>query len=128
MNKSDFQALALERLADAQALLAAGRFGAAYYLTGYVVECSLKACIAKRTNQHDFPPRDAHKLYSHDLEDLARRAGLESELKSLGVLWEIVKDWSEDSRYETQEENRAVEMLAAVGDPSGVFECIRRFW
>ncbi len=109
-------------------MLAAGRFGAAYYLAGYVVECALKACIARKTNQYDFPPRDGNKFYSHDLEDLAKRAGLELELGSLGVNWTIVKDWDENSRYETKPESKARDMLAAVGDPGGILECLRRFW
>jgi len=35
MNRDDFQRLAETRLEDAQALLKAGRFDAAYYLAGY---------------------------------------------------------------------------------------------
>ncbi|MGA2601105.1 MAG: hypothetical protein ABSH09_29410 [Bryobacteraceae bacterium] len=35
MNRVDFQNLAGERLADAAALLAAGRFDCAYYIAGY---------------------------------------------------------------------------------------------
>ena len=49
MNRADLQKLAEERLADAELLLANGRFGGAYYLSGYVVECALKACIAQLT-------------------------------------------------------------------------------
>ena len=47
MNRTDLQNLANERLEDANALLASGRFGAAYYIVGYAAECGLKACIAK---------------------------------------------------------------------------------
>ncbi|MCP5119377.1 MAG: HEPN domain-containing protein, partial [bacterium] len=49
MNRTDFQNLALERLDDAKVLLDGGRYNGAYYLSGYVVECALKACIAKLT-------------------------------------------------------------------------------
>ena len=50
--------LAAERLSDAEALLAAGRFDCAYYIAGYVVECVLKVCIANKTKEDDFPPRE----------------------------------------------------------------------
>jgi HEPN domain-containing protein len=56
MNRRDFQKLALIRIADAQVLFQNGRYDAAYYLAGYAVECALKACIAKQTMRHDFPP------------------------------------------------------------------------
>jgi HEPN domain-containing protein len=55
MNRTDLQILAEDRLKDAEVLLASGRFGAAYYLAGYAVECGLKACIAKLTRAEDFP-------------------------------------------------------------------------
>ena len=108
MNKKILQALVEARLADAQALLKAKRFDAAYYLAGYVIECALKACIAKKTKRHDFPDKDfARKAYTHDLEDLAQLAGLKDTLKlqfrqdpSLETQWGVVKDWSEVSRYE----------------------------
>jgi HEPN domain-containing protein len=45
MNRTDLQILAEDRLKDAEVLLANGRFGAAYYLAGYAVECGLKACV-----------------------------------------------------------------------------------
>jgi HEPN domain-containing protein len=47
--------LANERIADAEALLQAGRFGGAYYFSGLAVECALKARIASKTNASDFP-------------------------------------------------------------------------
>ncbi len=54
VNKTDFERLTEERVNDARALLAAGRWPAAYYLAGYAVECALKACIAKLINAGDF--------------------------------------------------------------------------
>ena len=49
MNRADFQKLAEIRLEEAATLLNAGKFDGAYYLSGYAVECGLKACIAKQT-------------------------------------------------------------------------------
>jgi len=68
MNRNDFQRLAELRLKEARVLLAAELPDGAYYLSGYAVECALKACIAKRTREHDFPEKklviDSH---THDL-------------------------------------------------------------
>ncbi len=48
MNRKQLQRLAKERLKDAKALLARKRWSAAYYLTGYVIECALKSCIFRQ--------------------------------------------------------------------------------
>jgi HEPN domain-containing protein len=55
MNRGDFQELSIIRLQDAKILLDNKCYDGAYYLSGYVVECALKACIAKKTREHDFP-------------------------------------------------------------------------
>ncbi len=39
--------------------------------------------------------------------------------------WETVKDWSEESRYDTQDRRAAGDMLKAA---QGVVECIRKYW
>ncbi len=49
MNRTVLQLLTEDRLKDAGVLLANGRYGAAYHLAGYAVECALKACFAKLT-------------------------------------------------------------------------------
>jgi HEPN domain-containing protein len=87
-NRNDFQRLAELRLKEARALQAAGFPEGAYYLAGYAVECALKACIAGKTQQHDFPDkRLVDKSYSHDVEKLLDAAG-------------TVREWSEQSRYD----------------------------
>jgi HEPN domain-containing protein len=68
MNRADFQQLSELRLREAQALLAAGLPDGAYYLAGYAVECALKACIAKRTREHDFADKKlVNDSHTHDL-------------------------------------------------------------
>jgi len=80
LNRNDFQELARIRLREAEALLEAGCFDGAFYLMGYVVECALKACIAKQTKEYDFPDRKTvNASYTHDLEDLLGVAGLKPE-------------------------------------------------
>ena len=82
MNRVEFQELADVRIAEAKTLLDGAMYDGAYYLAGYAVECALKACIAKRTNQDDFPPRpeDVKDCYSHKLDALVKRAGLIQDL------------------------------------------------
>lgn len=55
----------------------------AYYLAGYAVECALKACIAKETKRHEFPPKRqyVHDVYTHDLNSLLRLTGLDKQLE-----------------------------------------------
>jgi HEPN domain-containing protein len=131
------QALAEKRLKDAQVLYGNGRFDGAYYLAGYAVECALKACIAKKTKRHDFPPdkKLTEKIYTHDLSRLLETAGLAPSLehefqgdRALEVKWGIVRDWSERSRYETHGRKKSHDMLEAVGGHLGVLICIRKYW
>lgn len=141
MNRSDLQQLADDRVLDAEALLATGRWSAAYYLAGYSVECALKACIAKRTKEFDFPDRDfARDVFTHDLTNLLRHAGLKDRLLSdsaingavgpgLSSNWLIVKDWSEQARYRQATEADARRLVLAVTDPAeGVLPWIKLDW
>ena len=135
MTRSDFQELVELRLADVDTLIKQGRFDAAYYLAGYVVECALKASIAKQTAEHDFPPRNAAEFYQHDLGKLLQMTGLgkswDDEIRAdekLRVNWGIVKTWSEQSRYEkTRTEREAQDLYSAIEDQQhGVLACLRR--
>ena len=139
MNRLDFQKLAEARLLDAKALFEGKRFDAAYYLAGYVVECALKACAAKLTREHYFPPKNTGILYRHNLEDLVKASGIgESFSKDrdsdtlLDQYWEFVKDWKSDSRYELRDEHAEVTartMLSAIEDREhGVLQCLSKYW
>ena len=135
MNRDDFQALSQTRLADARTLLDAERYDAAYYLAGYSVECALKACLCKQIREHHFPPRNTDKYYSHQLVTLAREAGVEEVLEANSDLrrnWNIVKDWSEQTRYELGEDSakiRAERLMAAIADEDhGVLGCLFKHW
>ncbi len=57
MDRSDLQILADARVTDAQALVKAGRWAAAYYLLDYAIECGLNACVAKRFREHEAPDK-----------------------------------------------------------------------
>lgn len=137
MNRTDLQKLAAERVRDAEALLAAGRWSAAYYLAGYAVECGLKACIAKKTNLHDFPDKEfLLKCYTHRSDVLAVASGLEADLKvrlagsrTFHDNWQILKDWNEAARYRSWDEFDAREIFTAVTDPAeGILPWITAHW
>ena len=78
VNRRDLHVLTRVRLDEARLLLDAGRYDGAYYLSGYVVECALKACIARQVRTHDFPPKpgSVRDMYTHDLASLVKAAGL----------------------------------------------------
>ena len=106
-------------------------------MAGYAVECALKACIANKTKEDDFPPRETRKIWTHDLVDLIESAGLKTELSEVAEKdflfeerWSIVKDWSESSRYEnSQDRLRAVMMLDAIGNQQkGILQWLRIYW
>lgn len=138
MNRSELQQLARLRLREARTLLLADQSHGAYYLTGYAVECALKACIAKQVRRYDFPDKkvvaDSH---THNLDQLLRISGLErlhsAEVSSnpqFAVNWALAKDWSEQDRYDlgiTPIEAR--EMYAAVSARKhGVMRWLRNNW
>ncbi|HYM13043.1 MAG TPA: HEPN domain-containing protein [Bryobacterales bacterium] len=136
MDHREFQNLALERLEDARALLAAKRYAGAYYLAGYAIECALKACISGLTMQDDFPPKDAARYYVHDLAKLLESAGLGARLREEAASnerfeanWATAKDWTEEARYGARDQQQAEALLAAVGDPQhGVLQWLRKYW
>lgn len=137
MNRTDLQELAELRIKEAGALLQASLYDGAYYLTGYAVECALKACIAKQTREHDFPDRAVvNKSYTHNLAELVGVAGLKPELErrivqdaAFEVNWSLVKDWSEEARYQRHTERKARDYFNAVVDTqTGVMTWLKDHW
>ncbi len=133
--KADFQKLADMRIREAKLLLDAGEFDGAYYLAGYAVECALKACIIKRLMTSDvFPERRfSDDCYKHDLKVLLRLADLEGPLNLAApvlVRWGLVKDWSEQSRYEHGRDATVVRpFYEAIADPTeGVLPWLKARW
>jgi HEPN domain-containing protein len=138
INRNDFQELADLRIDEAGVLLSHGKYDGAYYLAGYAVECGLKACIAKRTNRYDFPPKpkSIHDSYSHAIETLVKTAELAGQRENdtntdpeLKANWAVVKDWSEESRYKRKTQDQAQQLIAAVTDAArGVLPWIKQRW
>ena len=127
MNRIEFQEIAELRLKESRALLDAGFPEGAYYLSGYAVECALKACIAKRTREHDFPEKklviDSH---THDLAKLLQLAELKIDLDTsmqgnpaLKSSWDAIQNWSETSRYQKRSAQEASDLLQAIDDQAG---------
>jgi len=139
VNRTEFQLLAETRISEAHALLTLGSPmpSGAYYLAGYAVECALKACIAKRVNQYDYPDKQlANDSYTHDIEKLVRVAGLDAERSAdiavtaiFGQNWNIVKDWNEKARYAQHSQLEAQKLYDAITDATnGVLPWIKARW
>jgi hypothetical protein len=138
MNRVDLQHLADARVADAEALLQAGRWAAAYYLLGYAVECGLKACAARQFQQDVVPDKTVvNHFYTHRLDQLLDISGVKEPLEARSrtevqfrVNWNTVRDWNEASRYDhTTTEAKARDMLVAVADANnGVLPWLKAQW
>src|SRR5579863_8456915 len=132
MMREEFQRLADLRVEEAAVLAANGKEQGAYYLAGLAVECALKACISKRTKQHQYPPRNTTQYYEHKLDVLLELAELEDQLdkESKGnpafkQNWGVVRDWKVDTRYEAAG-LRGSEMVVAVSSIDGVLQWLKR--
>ena len=138
MLRKDFQDLAEERIKDAEALLAAGRFSAARYFAGLAVECALKARIAGQTKEHEFPDKErANKAFTHSLDELLKMAELTPELDSRTAVsrafqtnWIRIKKWKVEWRYETPVgEAESTEFVESVADATdGILPWLRTHW
>jgi hypothetical protein len=99
---------------------------------------ALKACIARLTSQDDYPPkpRFIHDYYSHEIERLVKIAGLTAQrdadaaaVPDLAANWAVVKDWTEESRYERRTQAQAQQLIAAIADAAHVvLPWIKRRW
>ncbi|WP_263359991.1 HEPN domain-containing protein [Acidicapsa ligni] len=135
MNRTDFQQLAKLRFSEARSLLDSGFPDGAYYLAGYSVECALKACIAKRTQEHDFPDKKlVHESHTHRLTDLMKLSELFSVLRTesdprLQNWWTTVQEWSEESRYKRWNAVEAERLLDAIENQiGGILPWIKLHW
>lgn len=137
MNRRELQDLARVRLSEAKALLSAGYPDGAYYLAGYSVGCGLKACIAKSTRRYDFPDkRNVEASHTHNLNNLIRVANLEDARLEQAIRdpafrnnWDLVQQWSEQSRYRRHEATVAAALVEAVAKAKhGVMAWIGQHW
>ena len=138
LNRGDLQKISQIRLDEGQQLFGLKHYCGAYYLTGYAIECALKASICKQIERHDFPDKQlANDSHTHDLTKLLNVSGLKPALEesikaspALEVNWSIVKDWSEQVRYRHDiTETMARDMIeACTSEVDGVHGWIAKQW
>lgn len=137
MTKSDFKKISLLRLHEAKALIGKKLYSGGYYLSGYSVECAMKACIAKKTKRNEFPDlKTVQDSYTHNLEKLVGVAGLKTDLNSkikldssFAANWATIKDWSEEARYKLYQQRETEDLYRAISDPKkGVLQWIANYW
>jgi hypothetical protein len=124
------------RLKEVEVLLDKRQFSGAYYLSGYVIECALKACIARKTRKFDFPDKKTVlDSYTHDLQKLVTAAQLNNDFKvqrnnpDFYSRWLRVKEWTEEARYQKHSKQKALEMYEAIKDPNyGVLQWLQQHW
>jgi len=117
-----FQRLAHERIEDAEALYAAGRYSAAYYLAGYSIECALKAAICRKLQRHTLPARSLlNNVFNHELEKLLIQSDLSTDFTLDGAArpllaanWATLRDWNESKRYQRNSRLQARDIIRAV--------------
>lgn len=99
-----FHRVALQRLEDAEILLANDRTTAAMYLAGYAVECSLKALLLAAAPRARHPQilKSFYGKIGHDLEWLRRELRRHAVILPAEVARHLrrVANWSTDLRYE----------------------------
>jgi hypothetical protein len=137
MNRSDLQKLSRVRLQESRSLFRLHLYSGAYYLAGYAVECALKACIARETQRFEFPEKArVMKSYVHKPGELLEVANLSGQFQTarqanprLQASWNVVNNWSEQSRYKIWDRADADAMIRAVGQArDGVLPWIKLHW
>jgi Uncharacterized conserved protein related to C-terminal domain of eukaryotic chaperone, SACSIN len=102
---ADLIKIANERLADAEALLAANRVDGAAYLCGYAIEIALKYKLCMTLSWPGFPQSGSEfegyrSLKTHDLSVLLSFTGIEGQVKSTHLAeWSALLTWNPESRY-----------------------------
>ncbi len=131
-SRADFEKLMDLRMKEAKLLLDQKDWDGAYYLVGYAVEFALKIrIISQLMKSNSFPDKKlAENFYKHELTLLRNLAGLEDEMDTDSAVsphWIIVKDWSEQTRYQVgKTEKEATDLYDAV--EKGVLPWIRARW
>jgi HEPN domain-containing protein len=137
VKRQDLEDLAKLRIDEAKALLDSKHYAGAYYFVGLAVECAIKACIAKKTEEHEFPNFERVKnSWNHKLEKLIVTTELQQELAKIRKAdqvfeanWLTVIDWDVDCRYEKKTQSEAEDIFLAVTQAGhGVLEWLGKQW
>ena len=143
-SRTEFQQLALSRLAEAKLLHNHGYNDGAVYLAGYSLELALKARICFLLDA-DYPTGGDFRqtFFSHRFATLVFLAGLEKKLAAqkaasadFETSWSVVADptsgWNETFRYKSigsSSANRAAEVLDALENSTyGILPWLKTLW
>jgi hypothetical protein len=104
LTPNELKELSSERLADAKALYAAGRYEGAFYICGYALEMGLKCKICRTLDWDEYPVSgkgsEKHKSFkTHRFEDLLHYSGAEKQKNGFIEEWSIVMKWDFEIRY-----------------------------
>jgi HEPN domain-containing protein len=123
INLSDLEALALERLLDAKALMEAERYDGAMYIAGYAIELALKARICKTLKWANFPETQDYKSFKvHKLDVLLHLSGIEDDIKTNHWAdWSLASKWNPENRYKT-------DTLVSKQEAEETLESIEKLW
>lgn len=119
-SRVDFEKLIVLRMREAKILLDQQDWDGAYYLAGYAVEFAFKIRIISQLIKSDgFPEKKlADNFYKHELLELRKFAGLADEMNADDAVmhyWDIVREWSEQTRYQIcKTEKQASDLYEAI--------------
>ena len=98
---------------------------------------ALKACISKLFKPDVIPNKAlVNSIYTHSLKKLLNLANLLPQFEEyskadaeFAANWGIVSKWSEQSRYEFNDEVAAASLIESISDPNhGVFQWVKQDW
>jgi hypothetical protein len=87
--------------------------------------------------RYDFPEKKgAGRIFTHKLDELVTLVSLDTELlaarqmnSKFAASWELVRKWTEESRYSTSTKDDAKAILDAIAQRrDGVLPWIKRRW
>jgi HEPN domain-containing protein len=137
VNREDLQAIARTRLREAKSLLNAGFPDGAFDLAGYAVECGLKALHCEVTRRYDFPDKTrVNSSHTHKIRELVKLGDLDEDRRTKADTdpafrenWDLVQQWSEDSRYGRRSADSASALIAAIDNRKhGAMAWLKLHW
>lgn len=101
LKRADLLRLAKEKLRDAKALLAHGRYEGAIYNSGYVVEFALKVRICLTLQWSEYLTKENYKSFkTHNLDVLLSLGGRAAYIRRYyRSAWDSVGRWNPEDRY-----------------------------
>lgn len=140
MNSNDFKKISYQRLNEVKHLIKGGYYSTANYLSGYVIEAALKACICN-VLKNEYPDSNEYKTvyFTHKFNVLLKLSGLEIEFNNnlnsnsqFKANWSIINGWNESIRYMpnnnyTKQDSKAI-LKALLDKDNGIFTWIKSKW